>query len=98
MSSESSSTIGKQRQSNYALLARNCEEFIHLLTDNMAAAPEYFAKEVDLNRKGAGHLSQLPALAPLAAADVLRLHSEGALIVDTRPATQFIAHHALPIR
>jgi hydroxyacylglutathione hydrolase len=93
MSSESSSTIGKQRQSNYALLARNCEEFIHLLTDNMAAAPEYFAKEVDLNRKGAGHLSRLPALAPLAAADVLRLHSEGALIVDTRPATQFAAAH-----
>ncbi|HEV2173455.1 MAG TPA: rhodanese-like domain-containing protein [Nitrospira sp.] len=93
MSSESSSTIGKQRQSNYALLARNCEEFIHLLTDNMAAAPEYFAMEVDLNRKGAAHVSQLPALTPLSAADVLRLQSEGALIVDTRPATQFAAAH-----
>lgn len=93
MSSESSSTIGKQRQSNYALLARNCEEFIHLLTDNMAAAPEYFAAQVDLNRKGAGPLSQLPALAPLAAGDVLRLQSEGALVVDTRPATQFAAAH-----
>ena len=31
MSSESSSTIGKQRQSNYALLARTSEEFVHLL-------------------------------------------------------------------
>jgi rhodanese-related sulfurtransferase len=93
VSSESSSTIGKQRQSNYALLARTSEEFIHLLTDNMAAAPEYFAAEVGLNRKGAGHLSQLPALAPLAAADVLLLQSEGALIVDTRPATQFAAAH-----
>src|SRR5260370_40417018 len=72
MSSESSSTIGKQRQSNYALLARNCEEFIHLLTDNMAAAPEYFAMEVNLNRKGAAHVSQLPALMPLPAADDLR--------------------------
>src|SRR5216117_199513 len=59
MSSESSSTIGKQRQSNYALLARSSEEFVHLLTDNLPAAPEYFAQEVDLNRKGAGRLSQL---------------------------------------
>ena len=47
MSSESSSTIGKQRQSNYALLARSSEEFVHLLTDNLPAAPEYFAQEVD---------------------------------------------------
>ena len=39
MSSESSSTIGKQRQSNYALLARSSEEFVHLLTDNLPAAP-----------------------------------------------------------
>src|SRR5579863_9867206 len=44
MSSESSSTIGRQRQSNYALMAQSSEEFVHLLTDNMAAAPEYFAR------------------------------------------------------
>jgi glyoxylase-like metal-dependent hydrolase (beta-lactamase superfamily II) len=37
MSSESSSTIGKQRQSNYALLARTADEFVHLLTDNLPA-------------------------------------------------------------
>ncbi len=93
MSSESSSTIGKQRRSNYALLARSSEEFIHLLTDNLAAAPEYFAREVDLNRKGAGPLSQLPPLARLRAADVLLLQSEGAVVVDTRPATVFAAAH-----
>src|SRR6266550_7384186 len=52
MSSESSSTIGKQRRSNYALLARTSEEFVHLLTDNLPARPEYFAQEVDLNRRG----------------------------------------------
>ncbi|HEV2445706.1 MAG TPA: MBL fold metallo-hydrolase, partial [Candidatus Sulfopaludibacter sp.] len=39
MSSESSSTIGKQRQSNYALLARTSEDFVHLLTDNLPARP-----------------------------------------------------------
>jgi hydroxyacylglutathione hydrolase len=93
MSSESSSTIGKQRESNYALLARSSEEFVHLLTDNLPAAPEYFAQEVDLNRKGAGPLSQLPELTELTAEDVMRRQQGGAVIVDTRPATQFAAAH-----
>src|SRR5215831_14111782 len=93
MSSESSSTIGKQRQSNYALLARTSEEFVHLLTDNLPAAPEYFAQEVDLNRKGAGRLSELPGLAALTAEEVLRLQNEGVVVIDTRPATQFGAAH-----
>ncbi len=93
MSSESSSTIGKQRQSNYALLARTSEEFVHLLTDNLPARPEYFAQEVDLNRRGAGPLSALPPLAPLTAPEVLRLQKEGAVVVDTRPAMQFAVAH-----
>ena len=93
MSSESSSTIGKQRQSNYALLARTSEEFVHLLTDNLPARPEYFAQEVDLNRRGAAPLSELPPLTPLTAPEVLRLQKEGAVVVDTRPAMQFAVAH-----
>jgi hydroxyacylglutathione hydrolase len=93
MSSESSSTIGKQRQSNYALLARTSEEFVHLLTDNLPARPEYFAQEVGLNRRGAAPLSELPPLAPLTAPEVLRLQKEGAVVVDTRPAMQFAVAH-----
>src|SRR5437773_1032168 len=93
MSSESSSTIGKQRQSNYALLARTSEEFVHLLTDNLPARPEYFAQEVDLNRRGAAPLSELPPLDPLTAPEVLRLQKEGALVLDTRPAMQFAVAH-----
>jgi glyoxylase-like metal-dependent hydrolase (beta-lactamase superfamily II)/rhodanese-related sulfurtransferase len=93
MSSESSSTIGKQRQTNYALLARSSEEFVHLLTDNLPARPEYFAREVDLNRRGAQPLSELPPLAALTAPEVLKLQKEGAVVVDTRPAMQFAVAH-----
>src|SRR5262245_515514 len=93
MSSESWSTIGRQRQSNYALLARTSEEFVHLLTDSLPAAPEYFAQEVELNRRGAGSLSQMPALAALTAPEVLRLQNQGAVVVDTRPTTEFAAAH-----
>jgi glyoxylase-like metal-dependent hydrolase (beta-lactamase superfamily II) len=93
MSSESFSTIGRQRETNYALRARNREEFIRLLTDNLTAAPEYFAREVDLNRKGAGLVSQLPMLAPLPATEVLRLQREGTVVLDTRPLVSFAAGH-----
>jgi len=93
MSAESSSTIGKQRQTNYALLARTSDEFVHLLTDSLPARPEYFAREVDLNRRGAAPLSELPPLAAFAPREVLRLQEEGAVVVDTRPATEFAAAH-----
>src|SRR5205807_9067601 len=93
MSSESSSTIGKQRHSNYALLARTSEEFVHLLTDNLPERPEYFAREVDLNRRGAAPLSELPPPAALTAPEVVELQKEAAVVVDTRPAMQFAASH-----
>ena len=93
MSSESSSTIGKQRHSNYAVLARTSEEFVHLLTDNLPARPEYFARDADLNRRGAAPLSEMPALPALLAPEVLRLQKEGAIVVDTRPAIEFAVAH-----
>ncbi|HUS08367.1 MAG TPA: MBL fold metallo-hydrolase [Bryobacteraceae bacterium] len=93
MSSEGSSTIGRERQTNYALLARTCEEFVHLLTDNLPARPEYFAREVDMNRRGAAPLSELPPVAAFSAAEVLVLQKEGAVVVDTRPAMEFAAAH-----
>ena len=93
MSSESSSTIGKQRESNYALLAKTSDQFVHLLTDNLPARPEYFAREVDLNRRGAAPLSDLPPLAALSAPEVLRLQQDGVVVVDTRPAMQFAVAH-----
>ena len=93
MSSESSSTIGRQRRTNYALLARNSEEFVHLLTDHLPPRPEYFAREVDLNRRGAAPISELPMPAALTARGVLILQQEGAVVVDTRPAIQFAVAH-----
>jgi glyoxylase-like metal-dependent hydrolase (beta-lactamase superfamily II)/rhodanese-related sulfurtransferase len=93
MSAESSSTIGKERRSNYALQARNCDEFIHLLTDSLPARPEYFAREVELNRQGAAHLDRLPPLKALSAPQVMGLKSEGAVVVDTRPLRQFAQAH-----
>jgi len=93
MSSEASSTIGKQRLSNYALLAKSPEEFVHLLTDDLPPRPEYFAREVELNRRGAVPIDELPELQAFRAPDVLKLQVEGAVVVDTRPAMQFAVAH-----
>lgn len=93
MSSESFSTIGQQKRTNYALQARTSDEFVRLLTDNLTAAPEYFSQEVALNRTGAAPLSELATLTALTAEDVLRLQREGAVVVDTRVTTEFGAAH-----
>jgi hydroxyacylglutathione hydrolase len=93
MSSESCSTIGKEKRYNYALQAKDCDEFIHLLTDNLPPRPEYFAREVEKNRQGAASLAELPSLQPLSPDEVLRMQSEGAMVVDTRPAMQFAVAH-----
>jgi hydroxyacylglutathione hydrolase len=93
MSSESSSTLGRQKQTNYALLAPDCDTFVHLLTDNLPAAPEYFSKDVALNRQGAAPISELPRLDALNAPDVLQFQKEGAIVLDTRPAMQFAVAH-----
>lgn len=93
MSNERSSTIGKERRTNYALQAPNCEEFIRLLTDNLPPRPEYFGREVELNRKGAVAIDEIPPPVPVHAPEVLRLQSEGAIALDTRPAMQFAVAH-----
>jgi hydroxyacylglutathione hydrolase len=93
MGNERSSTIGKERRFNYALQAHSPEEFVHLLTDSLPPRPEYFGRDVELNRQGAAALDQLPPPAPLKAAEVLRRQSGGAIVLDTRPAIQFAVAH-----
>jgi hydroxyacylglutathione hydrolase len=93
MSAERSSTIGKQRRTNYALLARSEDEFIHLLTDSLPPRPEYFGRDVELNRTGASSINELAPPVPLRAREVLRLQSEGAVVLDTRPAMEFAVAH-----
>lgn len=94
MSSERSSTIGRERRTNYALQAKNAEEFVSLLTESLPPRPEYFGYDVEMNRRGAAALDRLAAPAPLPAAEVLRLQKEeGAVVLDTRSAMDFAVAH-----
>jgi hydroxyacylglutathione hydrolase len=93
MSSERSSTIGKERRTNYALQVHTCEEFIRLLTDGLPPRPEYFGRDVELNRQGATALDRIPLPVPVRAPEVFRMQAEGAIVLDTRPAMQFAVAH-----
>jgi len=93
ISSETSSTIGQQRQFNYALRPMPREDFVRMMTTDLPEAPAYFARDVAINRDGAPDLAELPDPAALEPADVAALQKEGAMVLDTRPAAQFGAGH-----
>ena len=93
ISSERSSTIGRERQFNYALRPMTRDEFVDRVTDGLPERPEYFGRDVDMNRQGATALADLPALKPLAPKQVENLRDRGAIILDTRPAAAFSSGH-----
>ncbi len=93
MSAERSSTIGKERATNYALRPSDPQEFIRLVTAELPERPEYFAQDVELNRAGAAPLSELPPIPALSPAEVLEKQKLGAIVLDTRPSMQFGPAH-----
>jgi hydroxyacylglutathione hydrolase len=93
MSTERSSTIGRQRAANYALQTGSRDEFVRMLTDALPERPAYFAQDAEINRAGAGALDDLPPLVALAPDALLRLQQSGAMVLDTRPDTEFAAGH-----
>lgn len=93
MRAERSSTIGTERLTNYALQIESREEFVTQLTSNLPARPEYFEKDAEINRAGAGALSDLPLLQPVTPAELNAMLSGGEIALDVRPGDQFAAGH-----
>jgi len=93
LSSETSSTIGQQRQFNYALQPMAKDEFVRMMTADLAAAPAYFPKDAEINRSGAAPLSDLPTLKPMTAEEVAEHARAGEMILDVRSAADFGAAH-----
>lgn len=93
MSSEHSSTIGKQKLSNYALRPASREEFVKLLTAELPERPGYFALDVEINRSGAPPLRELPPIPSVHPAELLAKQKQGAIVLDTRPGNEFASGH-----
>jgi rhodanese-related sulfurtransferase len=93
LSADRSSTIGREKATNYALRAVSREEFVALLTAELQDRPEYFLRDVEINRRGAPALTQLKPLAPLPPDDVLGEIERGAIVLDVRDEDAFGAAH-----
>ncbi len=93
MSKETSSTIGQQRQFNYALQPMAKDAFVKMMTTDLPEVPAYFSKDVELNRGGVPELAALPRPAALAPADVQRLQQAGAQVLDVRAAAAYANGH-----
>lgn len=93
MRAESSSTIGTERLTNYALQIAGRDAFIHELTANAQVKPQYFQEDAEINRQGAAPLGALAAVPRLSPAEVKARIEQGAIVLDTRPPEKFAAGH-----
>jgi len=88
-----SSTIGRERGTNYAVQPMAREAFVAMMTQDLPARPEYFQRDVDVNRHGAPALDSLPPLAMLSPREVRARQQQGVTVLDTRPGTVYSAGH-----
>ena len=93
MSKETSSTIGEQRNFNYALKPMSKEDFVTMMTTDLPEAPVYFPKDAEINRAGARGLSELQPPQALTPQQVQQMRDEGHVLLDVRSAADFGAAH-----
>jgi glyoxylase-like metal-dependent hydrolase (beta-lactamase superfamily II)/rhodanese-related sulfurtransferase len=93
ISSALSSTIGEQKQLNYALQEMTRDQFIELATAGLPPSPAYFSHDAELNRRGAEPLDDLPELPALSPGDFAERLAGGALVLDVRDKQAYGAGH-----
>jgi glyoxylase-like metal-dependent hydrolase (beta-lactamase superfamily II)/rhodanese-related sulfurtransferase len=95
MSKETTSTIGVQKATNYALRANMTkEEFVYEVTDGLMAPPQYFPLNVKMNKQGYESFDVVmeratQALSPAGFEEAA--NATGALVLDVRSAKDFAA-------
>jgi hydroxyacylglutathione hydrolase len=96
MSKETFDTLGHQKEVNYALRYNMIEEeFVKEVLIGLVAPPQYFPKNVGMNRGINTDIDTvvLNGTKKLSLEEFNRLVSEGALILDTRHQNDFIKEH-----
>jgi hydroxyacylglutathione hydrolase len=90
--SQTSSTIGNEKQTNYALKAKDKEEFVAAVTEGLQLPPLYFPINAKINKEGYESLDTIlqQALKPLAVDEVKKLmRNDDIIFLDTRSAEDF---------
>jgi len=91
MSPDRSSTIGKEKESNWAFQINDKEKFVDSFLDGQPFIPHYFPYDVELNRKGANAFDDaVSAVEELSEGAVI---PTDAIIIDVRPENEFKGGH-----
>ena len=95
LSTETMSTIGEQRRTNYALQFTNIDQFIDVVTEGQPPTPGYFAYDAQLNSQKRAVLDEQASPVRLSVDEVVELYEKGTVIIDTRDPQQFATGHII---
>ena len=93
LSTETVSTIGEQRRTNYALQPMTEDELIALVTEGQSEPPAYFSHDAQLNRQDHPLLDADRAVPALDGEALAEAQAAGAVVIDTRPNEAFATGH-----
>ncbi|MEO5723672.1 MAG: MBL fold metallo-hydrolase [Ilumatobacteraceae bacterium] len=93
LSTETVSTIGEQRMTNYALAPMSEDEFVNAVTQGQSAAPLYFSFAANRNREIRELLTDDVQVTALTLDEVLKSQAGGAIVIDTRDDMSFAGGH-----
>ncbi|MDP4265357.1 MAG: MBL fold metallo-hydrolase [Bacteroidota bacterium] len=86
------STIGEEKEYNYALKAASKEEFIRDVTDGIPPPPQYFPINAKINKEGYDSIDEV-VVKGMKAIPVNEfkemIKDDGIIILDTRPSVEF---------
>jgi hydroxyacylglutathione hydrolase len=85
------STLGYERRFNWAFGIGNEDEFVRAVLAGQPDPPRYFAEMKRINRDGPRVLGRMPRPARLTVDDLASALADGAPVVDTRPAHEYVA-------
>ncbi|MEO8583217.1 MAG: rhodanese-like domain-containing protein, partial [Flavitalea sp.] len=90
LSTESTSTLGQEKKTNWSLQEADEEEFVKNLLADQPFVPAYFPYDVELNKKGAQHMKE--SIAAVKKGDATNL-SRDLWVVDVRKGDDFKEGH-----
>lgn len=93
LSTETKSTIGEQRRTNYALAPMTEDEFVEAVTQGQSVAPLYFSFAANKNRQQRDLFDEHVDVPTLTIDEVLAQQSAGAVVIDARDDMSFAAGH-----
>ncbi|MHB1533925.1 MAG: MBL fold metallo-hydrolase [Acidimicrobiales bacterium] len=93
LSSETFSTLGEQRSTNYALAPMSEGEFVAAVTQGLSEPPAYFSEDVALNRTGHQPFDPSATIETIDLREAVVRAANGALLLDLRDDQAFAAGH-----